>query len=537
MKHVLKNLVCLTLAALMILGCCTSAMACTGFYVGKDASANGSIVIGHTVDAMTYAQGKVVVYPHDETPGRVIKLSDELSVPLPDVTYQFSATPFHDPKFEGSEQGAWDNAVINELGVASTGSVTIYCSNEMRNVDPKVKAGASETWINGYIGACATSARHAVELYGQIMETYGSSESNIFMFADQNEAWYLESLTGHQWIAVKMPDDCVAVFGNQPMLRSLKGYVDGETMLHSADFFKLAEDNGLAKYDDEGNFDVYASYSGSVSLSAGNNRRTWYGHVMFAPSTAGNYNVRTVYDLFYQPDEKITLDKVFAMTRSRYEGTEWNPEDTGRPDIRVIGVETQINCGVIEINPNLPAAMCGTTWNTVSNAEYSVYLPLNNLATDTAPMFKYTPEGFEGGAFGYRYTEAMAHETTTYGYNLDIAHTHFKRLNALAEQDRKHYGTGVRAYWESEEKATQAEYTALLDEIAALYAADPAAAAEKLTAYTVQKQEKALADADTIFDELMWYMINYTKTMTYSTSSGEFSNWPNFVPSLMPKAE
>ena len=508
MNRSFKKVVCLALMVVMVLTC-SSAFACTGYYVGKDASANGTYMIGHTVDAWNTAQSKQVVYPHSDEPGRTVTVNGAVEVPLPDTTYQYTSTPFI--------EGLWDNAVANECGLTMTGSVTTYASATMKAADPYTENGASETWISGYIAATSANVREALENYGKIMEEYGSSESNTFMIADQNEAWYLESITGHQWIAVKMPDDCVAVFGNECMLGSLEGYVEGETMVHSADFFKLAEDNGQAVYDDNGNFDVFASYVGERNLNAGANRRTWYGHVLLAPSTAGDYAMKTRYPLFYQPDEKVTLSDIFELTRSRFEGTEWNPEDTGRPDIRVIGIERQVNCGVIEIYDDLPAAMSAVTWTTVANAEHSVYLPLSNLITDVAEAFDHTPEGFT---------------SDSYGYDLSYAHTHFKRLCALSEQDREHYGTGVRAYWKSVEDALIAEYPSVLEETAKLYAEDPAKAAEYITNYTVEKQEKALADCDTMYDELTWYMIANTNTMTYNSSRGEFNTWKNFVPSL-----
>lgn len=161
--------------------------------------------------------------------------------------------------------------------------------------------------------------------------------------------------------------------------------------------------------------------------------------------------------------------------------------------------------------------MSSVTWTTLANAEHSVYLPLSNLITDVAEAFDYMPEDFT---------------SDSYGYNLDYAHTHFKRLCALSEQDREHYGTGVRDYWKSVETALLAEYPSVLEEAAALYAEDPAKAAEYLTSYTIEKQEKALADCDTIYDELTWYMISNTNTMTYNSTRGEFNTWNNFVPSL-----
>ena len=508
MNRSFKKVVCLALMVVMVLTC-SSAFACTGYYVGKDASANGTYMIGHTVDAWNTAQSKQVVYPHSDEPGRTVTVNGAVEVPLPDTTYQYTSTPFI--------EGLWDNAVANECGLTMTGSVTTYASATMKAADPYTENGASETWISGYIAATSANVREALENYGKIMEEYGSSESNTFMIADQNEAWYLESITGHQWIAVKMPDDCVAVFGNECMLGSLEGYVEGETMVHSADFFKLAEDNGQAVYDDNGNFDVFASYVGERNLNAGANRRTWYGHVLLAPSTAGDYNMYTRYDLFYQPDEKVSVEDIFELTRSRFEGTEWNPEDTGRPDIRVIGIERQLNCTVIEIDPTAPAAMSATSWTTMANAEHSVYLPFNNIVTAVADMYSYTPEGFD---------------SNSYGYNLDYAHTHFKRLCALAEQDREYYGTGVRDYWKSVESSIVAEWPSIMAEAAALYETDPAAAAEYVTNYYIEKQDKALADADTMYDELTWYMIANTNTMTYNSTRGEFNAQAPFVPSI-----
>ena len=225
----------------------------------------------------------------------------------------------------------------------------------------------------------------------------------------------------------------------------------------------------------------------------------------------------TRYPLFYQPDEKVTLQDIFELTRSRFEGTQWDPEETGRPDIRVIGVERQVNCSAIEIYDDLPAAMSAVTWTTLANAEHSVYLPLSNLIIDVAEAFDHTPEGFT---------------SDSYGYDLSYAHTHFKRLCALSEQDREHYGTGVRAYWKSVEDALVEEYPTVLAEAAKLYDEDPAKAAEYLTNYTVEKQEKALADCDTMYDELTWYMITNTSTQRYNSSRGEFNTWNNFVPSL-----
>ncbi len=502
MKRTLKFLLSAVFAVALMAGM-TSALACTGYYVGKDASADGTYMIGHTVDASTTAQGCVIVVEASTEPGRTITVGDT-EVPLPDVTYQYTATPFI----------GWldfSNAASNEYGVSITGAVTTYISDAMQEADPYTTDGLSESWICAYIAATCTTAREAVETYGELMEIYGSSESNTFLITDQEEAWYLESYSGHQWIAVKCPDDCVAVFGNECMLGTVEDYVEGETMYCSADLFTLPEEAGLAVYDEDGNMDLYETYCGTDLLEDYSNLRTWYGHFLLAPSTAGEYETKTRYDLFYEPDELVSLEDIFSLTSSRYEGTEYCPDETGE-SIRIIGIERQESCAVIQTYTDLPAAMCVVTWCTLGTADNNVYLPMSNLITDVAEMFDYVPEDYSGSS-----------------YRLDIAMTHFKRLSVLAEQDRVMYA-GVSEYWKSVDSALVAEMPSILADLAELYAEDPEAAAESITAYTIEVQEQALEDADTMFDELVWYIIANTNTMPTTEQTP-------FVTSLMKTEE
>lgn len=50
MNNFFKRAACLAVTAVMTLSS-TGALACTGYYVGKQASASGHTIIGHTVDA------------------------------------------------------------------------------------------------------------------------------------------------------------------------------------------------------------------------------------------------------------------------------------------------------------------------------------------------------------------------------------------------------------------------------------------------------------------------------------------------------
>lgn len=44
---------------------------------------------------------------------------------------------------------------------------------------------------------------------------------------------------------------------------------------------------------------------------------------MLAPSTAGEYETKKRFPLFYKPDKLVSLDDVFELLRSRFEGTKY----------------------------------------------------------------------------------------------------------------------------------------------------------------------------------------------------------------------
>lgn len=514
----MKKLIAFAAVLAIILSLGTSAFACTGMYVGKEVSEDGTTMLVRSVDThpLTTTCRAVVVERVENQPGRVLESSwGGFRYELPATTYQYTATPF-----TTSTGGGYESCCANEMGLAVTGTVTAYIRDEIAQMDPAVEGGLNEQVIPALVASCCSTAREAVEFLADVIAEHGNSEQNIIMIADQNEAWYMETYTGYQWCAVKMPEDMVAVFGNEFMIGAIDP--DSEDVLYSDGLFSMPEAAGLAVYTDDGLMDIFATYSGPDRLANYANRRTWYGHVMLNAETAGEYNTTTRYDLFYAPAEKVSLVDAFEVMRARFEGTEWDPDANDRLDQRVIGTETQATTHVIQIYDDLPAAMCCVSWVSLANSEFSVFLPMSNLITDTADSFKLD-----------------ADELT---YDTSLASVAFRRLCALSEQDRTYYGAGVREYWHDEEVALAGEYPSVLAETAALYEKDPAAAAEYITDYTVSLQEQAYEDAMFMFDELTWYMIENTDTLHYRfsystlTMSDAITQTP-YVPSLAASAE
>ena len=85
------RLLSIVLAGVMLLS--TSALACTGVYVGKDVSDQGTYIIARSEDQGQSDYNKMfLVQPHvDNVPGRYIEdTATGFRIPLPATTYQYT---------------------------------------------------------------------------------------------------------------------------------------------------------------------------------------------------------------------------------------------------------------------------------------------------------------------------------------------------------------------------------------------------------------------------------------------------------------
>ena len=53
----------------------------------------------------------------------------------------------------------------------------------------------------------ANSAKEGVRILGGLVEKMGAGEGFGVAFIDRHEAWYLETASGHHWLAMRIPDD------------------------------------------------------------------------------------------------------------------------------------------------------------------------------------------------------------------------------------------------------------------------------------------------------------------------------------------
>lgn len=168
------------------------------------------------------------------------------------------------------------------------------------------------------------------------------------------------------------------------------------------------------------------TYTGSEKQTDYANMRNWYGQFLFNKNDPGKYETGTKYELLFTPKEKMNVRDIQEMDRSRFEGTEFCPDENGRDDMRIIGIETQ----------------------------YSVFVPFSNLITKASPYWsRDVKEGFP-------------YEDET------IAFYAFQNLCVLSVTGRDTYGKGVRAYRRSVEDHLLKTYPEVLMKTAELYKTD-----------------------------------------------------------------
>ena len=494
MKKILS--VTFILLLLLCLGA-ASAYACTGVYVGSGASADGSIIIARSNDTQGNYPTRMMVVPRvEQDPDRQMPVDNEYSTTygLPGTTYKYIGTPLMASAQLENGSGMDDAVCVNEYGVAMTMSVTAFSNKAAMAADPWVQNGITETTMNQLVISVSRSAREAVQNLAHLIDRYGSAETNIALIIDQKEAWYVEMYNGHQYAAVKLPNDKVSVFGNEFNLEYLSDYEDS---IVSENLEKLAADNGFAVYGENGEMNLLDTYAGPETVQNYSHMRTWIGHKLLAPSAYGDYDKNDRYPLAFSPENRVSLQAVMELMRNRYEGTPYSPDETGRKDMRVIGTDTSMSVHIVHLRPDLPPALAGTAWICMAPAPYGVFVPLNILCAEPSDAYA-----------------ANQPEENLYRFESDLYPWFtFKELNTLCLTDYTVYGVPVRAYWHTAEKHMIDAMNAELEKTNELLKTDPAEAQRQLTDYCAGLQEKAFDDAKALLNEVRWAMSANSNTM------------------------
>lgn len=385
--------------------------ACCGFIIGRQLTKDGTTLFGRTEDYPYYPNGGkhnknyVVVDAKNYKEGD--QLEDESNGFIyPHAASEMKYTATYDSARGDGSNGAFGEHGFNEAGVSMTSTVTAIPNKKVLKTDPLTEKGIPEAAMLDVVLPRVKSAREGVEFLAKVIEEKGSAEGNVVVFADQKETWYMEILSGHQYVAVKVPEDKYAVFANTYYL----GHVDlndKENVIASKDVEKVAKESGNYKTDKDGNFHIAKSY-GPEKYAEGDRSRTYAGITLLDPNSKVTYE-DDEYELFRSPtdpNKKFTLEDAFALQRNRFEhlngrfvpddqiGVKKQGDDGSNDTVRkdqykyALGNENVIDAHVYQINPKLPKSFGGTLWLGMGPSRNTPYVPFYGNLKDTYKAFK-----------------------------------------------------------------------------------------------------------------------------------------------------
>ena len=176
-------------------------MACTTILVGKKASYDGSTMIARTEDSQSgvFTPKEFLVVTPEDQPRHYQSVLSNFSIDLPDNPLRYTSVPDALGK-----DGIWGEAGINSANVAMSATETITTNARVLGADPLVKDGFGEEDMLTLVLPYIKTAREGVLRLGQLLETYGTYESNGIAFSDTEEIWWLVTI-GLQDVFQTMP--------------------------------------------------------------------------------------------------------------------------------------------------------------------------------------------------------------------------------------------------------------------------------------------------------------------------------------------
>lgn len=499
-----KTFVCIaTFLMLVCLFPVQLVQACSGFIIGKGLTTDGSILYGRTEDypyppnngahnknyivvpAAAYAKGDMLV---DESFGFT----------APHLANEFKYTSTPDAARGDGSNGNFGAHGFNEKGVSMTATVTAIPNKKVLAVDPLVTAGGlGEAILIDYVLPRVTSAREGIELIAKTIDEKGSAEGNIIVIADKNEVWYMEILSGHQYVAIKFPEDKYAIFANTYYLGHVD-FTDTENVIASAkveEVAKQAENYMMV----DGKFHIAKSY-GPENYADGDRSRTYAGIKLLDPASSVTYE-DAVYDLLRQPTDpsrRFSLQDTFALQRNRFEHLlEFRPDDeagkvkqgdNGANDQAAdatykyaLGNENVINAHVYQINSSLPSAFGGTVWLGLAQTRNTPYVPFYGIVTDTYEAFK---------------NRSASYDTNSWYWTL-------QNIDKMAISHPELFGTSIQEKWIALESEWIAAQAALDAQYAGLSEDAAVALAPTVTEATLARSAEIFAQLKAVEAEMM----------------------------------
>lgn len=377
--------------------------ACTNLLVGKAASADGSTMVTYSADS--YA------------------LYGEL--------YHWPAATY--PANTWMDVREWDtNKYLGKIPQASQTYNVIGNMNEHQVCIGETTYGGREELVDStgimdygsliYIALQRSkSAREAIKVMTDLVAAYGyCSGGESFSVVDKNEVWILEMIgkgvgnKGAVWVAVRIPDDCIAAHANQSRIHQFP-LNDKENCLYSKDVISFARSKGY-----------FTGKDSEFSFSKTYNPLDWGGLRFCEARVWSFFNQYTdngkqwipyilgenpePMPLYVKPNRKLSVKDLMTSMRDHYEGTPFDPtldiaagpfhspyrfnplawevDSVKYAFERPTSTQQTGFTFVGQMRNYLPNEIGGVFWFGVDDARFTVYTPMYACMTETPECYR-----------------------------------------------------------------------------------------------------------------------------------------------------
>ncbi|QBP18403.1 C69 family dipeptidase [Acetilactobacillus jinshanensis] len=415
-------------------------LSCTSILVGKDATIDGSTIIARNGDWYnTCGPKKLVVRPARNKPDNLyVSPLTHVRIPLPSRSYRYICEPstcvekqLHLPP---SKYPVYEEAGVNEKDVAMSATETTYTNQRFLGCDPYVKHGVNEESMVTIVLPFVNTAREGVRRLGDLIQKYGTGQSNGIAFSDHDEVWYLETVGGHHWAAVRIPDDAYAIAPNETSIEQID-FNDPDHYMYSPDLKSFVEQNHLNPDQKGFNFrkiagtaGEYADWDNQLDIKY-NTSRAWYGHLLFSPhemKSLGLTDQPTSQKIPFimKPEQKLTVEDCEYFLSSHYQQTPYDPVKLKKPIFRPVALDRNQLSHVIQLRNDVPKKYSALMWVAMGLFAFSPYVPFYANITRT-------PKNYA---------------TATSNVSLDSAFWLYKTLSALVNPHYHQFVNTVNLY-------------------------------------------------------------------------------------------
>lgn len=332
---------------------------CTTVLVGKDMTADGSVIHAHNEDMGPSAVGRLWAVE-----AATHKTGDTLEVPyvkIPQVeeSYQYWASGNALASTGlgiSAETRPYDYVLVgmNQWGV------TMSCNWMYSKENDMAGEGIRRYAIRQLILERAKTAREAVKIIGDFIDEYGQADWGGlgYCLADPREAWLVETTTKH-WVAKQIKDDEIWVVANR---------------------FTIGKDYNLSS---EGLVD-FAKKNGWYDPSNGDfSFRDAYGRPDMMNQAYDKDREARAMQLLEHIKGYITPEDLFLVLRDRYEGTPKFSRPSHEPISRGASIARPIctnnvcqSASVAHLRSDMPVEVGAVMWYAVAAPYYSGFFPV-----------------------------------------------------------------------------------------------------------------------------------------------------------------